>query len=143
VNGTSYILASNAQSLANYPHARMAGGMLYISGVSSRRPDNTHVGAEPQEDGSFQLDIRKQTRAVIKSIASILKTAGCDLGHLVDITVFLVDMSDYGGMNEVYNEFFDAESGPTRTTVAVRQLPHPNLLVEMKAVAVAPGENRE
>jgi 2-aminomuconate deaminase len=53
--------------------------------------------------------------------------------------VMLVDMKDYGGMNEVYNEYFDAHTGPTRTTCAVHQLPHPNLLIEIKAVAMVAG----
>ena len=46
-------------------------------------------------------------------------------------------MNDFGGYNEVYGEYFDA-TGPTRTTVAVHQLPHPHLLIEMQAVAVLP-----
>jgi 2-aminomuconate deaminase len=64
------------------------------------------------------------------------------LEHLVDLTVFLVDMADYDGFNEVYNQYFDAVSGPTRTTVAVKELPckPPNrLLIEIKAVALAPN----
>jgi 2-aminomuconate deaminase len=75
---------------------------------------------------------------VIENIGVILEAAGAGLEHVVDITVFLVDMKDYPGMNEVYNEYFEAQTGPSRTTVAVHQLPHPNLLIEMKAVAMAP-----
>ena len=48
-------------------------------------------------------------------------------------------MNDFGGYNEVYAEYFD-ESGPARTTVAVHQLPHPHLLIEMQAVALLPAE---
>ena len=47
-------------------------------------------------------------------------------------------MNDFGGYNEVYAEYFD-ETGPTRTTVAVHQLPHPHLLIEIQAVAVLPA----
>jgi 2-aminomuconate deaminase len=46
-------------------------------------------------------------------------------------------MNDFGGYNEVYAEYFD-ESGPARTTVAVHQLPHPHLLIEISAVAYRP-----
>ncbi|ONU32364.1 RidA family protein, partial [Burkholderia cenocepacia] len=60
------------------------------------------------------------------------------LSNLVEISAFLVNMSDFGGYNEVYAEYFD-ESGPARTTVAVHQLPHPHLLIEMKAVAYVPA----
>ncbi|MFV2084655.1 RidA family protein, partial [Micromonospora sp. LOL_021] len=47
-------------------------------------------------------------------------------------------MNDFGGYNQVWAEHFD-HTGPTRTTVAVHQLPHPHLLIEIQAVAVAPG----
>jgi 2-aminomuconate deaminase len=58
----------------------------------------------------------------------------CDLDDLVQVTSYLVDMGDFPGYNEVYAEFFDY-TGPTRTTVAVRELPHPHLLIEIQAVA--------
>jgi 2-aminomuconate deaminase len=48
-----------------------------------------------------------------------------------------VNMDDFVGYNQVYAQFFD-EEGPTRTTVAVHQLPHPQLLIEMKAIAYKP-----
>lgn len=138
MNGKAFILNERAGALANYPHARSANGMLYISGVSSRRHDNSHEGVTIHHDGTVERDIRQQTRAVIENIRAILNEAGADLENLVDITVFLVDMTDYAGMNAVYNEYFNAHTGPTRTTVAVKQLPHPNLLIEIKAVATAP-----
>lgn len=56
----------------------------------------------------------------------------------MDVTIYLVDMKDYNQFNEVYNQYFEAETGPSRTTVAVHQLPHPHLLIEIKAVALAP-----
>lgn len=135
MNGTAYTLGDRAQALANYPHARRVGDFIYVSGVSSRRLDNTHAGVTIKEDGSVQLDIREQTRAVIENIKAILEAAGAGLENVVDLLVMLVDMDDYAGMNEVYNQYFNGETGPVRTTCAVHQLPHPNLLIEMKAVA--------
>lgn len=135
MNGTAYTLGDRAQALANYPHARRVGDFIYVSGVSSRRFDNTHAGVTIKEDGSVQLDIREQTRAVIENIKAILEAAGAGLENVVDLLVMLVDMDDYAGMNEVYNQYFNGETGPVRTTCAVHQLPHPNLLIEMKAVA--------
>jgi 2-aminomuconate deaminase len=76
---------------------------------------------------------------VIENIQKILRAAGADLEDLVDMTTFLVDMKDFGGYNAVYNEFFEATNGPTRTTVAVSELPHPNLLIEIKAIAYKPN----
>lgn len=62
---------------------------------------------------------------------------------MVDLQCFLVNMDDYKGFNEVYNEYFNATEGPTRTTVAVHQLPHPNLLLEIKAIARVPDGTGE
>ena len=139
-NGIAYLLKDRAQPLANYPHMRKAGGQLYVSGLSSRRPDNSIAGATENGNGGWSLDIEAQTEAVIENLRTVLQQAGADLGNLVDITVFLVDMQDYQGFNQVYNRYFDAEKGPTRTTVAVRQLPHPQLLIEIKATALAPPQ---
>ena len=65
------------------------------------------------------------------------RIAPASLDDLVEISTFLVDINDFGGYNQVYAEYFD-ETGPTRTTVAVHQLPHPHLRIEIKAIAYAP-----
>ena len=130
----SKVLKDKAQPLGNYPHLKRVGDFIYVSGTSSRRPDNTHVGAWQDEKGIWHLDIRQQTEAVIKNIEALLLTMGASLSDIVDITTFLVDIKDFKAYNEVYGQFFD-HTGPTRTTVAVHQLPHPNLLIEIKAIA--------
>eukprot|EP01133_Synstelium_polycarpum_P007748 gene7748-9081_t len=137
-NGECYILDDRAKSLANYPHMRKAAGLLFVSGISSRRPDNTWEGVTVDADGKVTLDIAAQTKAVIENIQTILKSANADLDNIIDLTVFLVDMKDYAGFNQMYNNYFKCDTGPTRTTVAVHQLPHPNLLIEIKATALAP-----
>ena len=75
---------------------------------------------------------------MLENIDAKLKSAGAGLKDLVEVECFLVNMNDFGGFNEVYNRFFDAETGPARTTVAVHQLPHPHLLVEIRGVAYKP-----
>ena len=130
----SKVLKDKAQPLGNYPHIKRVGNFIFVSGTSSRRKDNTHEGAFVDLEGNLHLDIKKQTRAVIKNIEEILKEENCTLKDIVDVTTFLVDMQDFKGYNEVYGNFFDYK-GPTRTTVAVHQLPHPNLLIEMKIIA--------
>ncbi len=117
-----------------FPHVKVVGDLAYVSGTSARRPDNSIAGASVDSLGTATLDIRVQTRAVIENIREILQSVGADLADLVQITTYLVSMNDFGGYNEVYAEYFD-ERGPTRTTVAVHQLPHPHLLIEMQAVA--------
>ena len=133
----SKVLSDKAQPLGNYPHVKRVGDFIYVSGTSSRRADNTHVGAEKDAEGNWHLDIKKQTKAVIENIGLLLDSMNADLSNVIDITTFLVDMKDFKGYNAVYGTFFN-HTGPTRTTVAVHQLPHPNLLIEIKAVAYLP-----
>jgi 2-aminomuconate deaminase len=134
---TGTVVAGKATPRGRFPHLKAAGDLVFISGTSSRRADNTIAGATVDEMGTASLDIREQTRAVIENLRDLLHAAGADLSDLVQVTTYLVSMNDFGGYNEVYGEFFD-ESGPTRTTVAVHQLPHPHLLIEIQAIALLP-----
>ncbi|MGA9569452.1 MAG: RidA family protein [Candidatus Acidiferrales bacterium] len=133
----SKVVPGKAQPRGNFPHVKRAGDYLFVSGTSSRRADNTIAGAEADDLGSTQLDIRAQTRAVIHNISDILSSVGAKLSDLVEISTYLVNMNDFAGYNEVYNEYFN-ENGPARTTVAVHQLPHPHLLIEIRAIAYKP-----
>ena len=133
----SKVIEGKAVPRGKFPHVKRAGDFIYISGTSSRLPDNSFAGVEVDEFGVTNLDIAAQTRAVIENIADILKSVGAELSDLVEISTFLVNMNDFGGYNQVYGEYFDYD-GPTRTTVAVHQLPHPHLLIECKAVAYKP-----
>ncbi|PZF88033.1 RidA family protein [Micromonospora endophytica] len=137
------MVAGKAVPRGAFPHVKIAGGFVFVSGTSSRRPDNSFAGVSVDEFGTTDLDIRAQTRAVIENLGDLLRSVGADLSDLVQVTSYLVNMNDFGGYNEVWAEFFDA-TGPTRTTVAVHQLPHPHLLIEMQAVALLPsGGSRE
>ena len=138
MTGDARVLGGQATPRGRYPHLKRAGDFVYVSGTSARRQDNTIVGATADAMGTTALDIRAQTRAVIENIRQILADAGAGLTDLVQVTAYLVSMNDFGGYNEVYGEYFD-ETGPTRTTVAVHQLPHPHLLIEMQAVAYVPA----
>ncbi|SDJ42563.1 RidA family protein [Streptomyces indicus] len=131
------IVPGAAVPRGRFPHLRRAGDFVYVSGTSSRRPDGSFAGASADAMGVTDLDIRAQTRAVLDNIARLLAAAGGELKDLVSVTAYLVSMNDFGGYNEVYAEYFD-EAGPTRTTVAVHQLPHPHLLIEISAVAHIP-----
>jgi 2-aminomuconate deaminase len=130
-------LAGGPKPRGRYPHARRSGDYLFVSGTSARRADGTIAGAKVDSAGTTSLDIREQTAAVIANISAIVSIAGATLADLVDLTTFLVNMNDFGGYNEVYGQHFD-ENGPARTTVAVHQLPHPHLLIEIKATAYLP-----
>ena len=71
----------------------------------------------------------------LQNIDKNLQTVGASLNDVVDVSTFLVNMNDFAGYNKTYADFFDKETGPTRTTVAVHQLPHPDLVVEIKVTA--------
>jgi 2-aminomuconate deaminase len=131
------VISGKATPRGRFPHIKRAGDFLFVSGTSSRRPDNTFEGASMDAMGTTDLDIRKQTRAVIENIADILRAEGAELAELVEVTAFLVNINDFKGYNEVYAEYFSFD-GPTRTTVAVHQLPHPHLLIEIKGIAYKP-----
>ncbi|MBO1326583.1 RidA family protein [Acetobacter sp. TBRC 12305] len=133
----AFVVPGNAKPMGSFPHVRRAGDFLFVSGTSSRRPDNTFEGVHIGADGNRYRDIVAQTRAVILNIEKILVSVGASLADVVEISTFLVNMADFANYNATYSEFFGPE-GPARTTVAVAQLPHPDLLIEIKAVAYAP-----
>jgi 2-aminomuconate deaminase len=119
-----------------YPHVKVVGDFIFVSGTSSRRPDNTIAGVDViDEMGTKHLNAEVQTREVLKNIDANLKKVGASIKDVVDVSTFLVNMNDFAGYNKAYAEFFDKETGPTRTTVAVHQLPHPDLVVEIKVTA--------
>ena len=109
------VLEDKAIPRGKFPHVKRAGDFLFVSGTSSRRKDNSFEGVEVDEFGTTNLELE----------------------DIVDVTTFLVNMNDFKGYNEVYNHFFTS-NGPTRTTVAVHQLPHPHLLIEIKVTAYKP-----
>lgn len=135
----SKVVEGKAAPRGRYPHVKRAGDFLFVSGTSARRADDTIAGAEVNPSGAARLDIRVQTRAVIENIRDILQSAGAGLRDVVEISTYLVSMNDFAGYNEVYGEFFGYD-GPARTTVAVHQLPHPHLLIEITARAYKPLE---
>ena len=124
----SVVVAGRAAPRGAYPHLRIAGDLVYVSGTSARRSDGVI-------EGGAEADIRAQTRAVLDNVSALLRDVGLSLTDVVDLTTFLVSMDDFEGYNDVYGEYFEAATGPARTTVAVHQLPHPELLIEIKAVA--------
>lgn len=119
-----------------YPHVKVVGDFIFVSGTSSRKPDNSIDGVVIiDEMGTKKLDAYLQTKAVLQNIERNLKSVGASLKDVVDVSSFLVNMNDFADYNRAYAEFFEKETGPARTTVAVHQLPHPDLVVEIKVTA--------
>ncbi|RKP18100.1 YjgF-like protein, partial [Rozella allomycis CSF55] len=138
-NGVGYIFENRPVPVTAYPHARVFGDLIYLSSTSARQLDGTYAGAELQKDGSYKLDIEKQSEAALKGIEETLKNLGAKMEHLVDITIYLADIEDLAGFNKVYEEFFPSkEKAPTRGTFAVKNLPSQLALLEIKAIAAVP-----
>lgn len=129
-------MANKVTPRGAYPHVKVVGDFIFVSGTSSRKPDNSIEGVVIiDEMGTKKLDAYLQTKAVLQNIERNLKTVGASLKDVVDVSSFLVNMNDFADYNKAYAEFFDKTTGPTRTTVAVHQLPHPDLVVEIKVTA--------
>lgn len=103
------------------------GNLVFVSGQAGRDPSS----------GALGPDVTSQTEQVMKNLATILEAAGSSLQHVIRCGVFLVDMTEFPRMNEVYARAFGSHR-PARTTVEVSGLPGPGLLVEIDAVAYIP-----
>jgi 2-aminomuconate deaminase len=136
-DAASAVIPGMAKPRGAFPHFRRAGDFIFVSGTSSRRADDSIAGAQADGAGGYSFDIRVQTRAVIENIRAILASAGAALTDVVEVSTYLVSMQDFAAYNAVYAEFFDHD-GPARTTVAVAELPHPHLRIEIKVVASRP-----
>ena len=112
------------RAIGPYSQALRAGGFLFTAG---------QVGFDPTTGELVDGGIGEQTRQVLQNIRAILEAGGSGLAQVVKTTVFLVDMADFGAMNEVYAEAFGAHR-PARSTVAVAALPR-GARVEIEAVA--------
>jgi 2-iminobutanoate/2-iminopropanoate deaminase len=110
-----------------YSPGMVYGHLVFVSGQAGRDPAT----------GTLADDVTAQTEQALKNVATILEAAGSSLQHVLRCGVFLVDMTDFPKMNEVYARAFGAHR-PARTTVEVSGLPGPGLRVEIDAVAYVP-----
>jgi len=124
--------------LATYAHARIIGDVVYIAGQGCRDPKtDIWAGVTFDTKGAVvSIDFEAQVRGVFQNIERALASVAITKHELIDVQVFLTDMTaQFPVLNKVWNEFFaDVHTPPTRTTVAVKELPGLNL-VEMKAIA--------
>lgn len=78
--------------------------------------------------------IKEQTEQVMANLKTVLEHAGSSLDKVVKTTVFLKDLNDFGGMNEVYAKYFKSQTAPARSTLQVGRIPK-DALVEIEVVA--------
>ncbi|MBU0520248.1 RidA family protein [bacterium] len=113
-------------AIGPYNQAIVAGGaFVFTAGQLPMDPATGDIVGE---------DIKEQTHLALKNLSAVLQAAGSSLSNVVKVTVFLQNMSDFAGMNEVYAEYFGA-SPPARSAVEVAQVPK-GALVEVEAVAL-------
>ena len=120
-----------------YPHARKVGNLLFFSGVGPRKPNSKKIpGVLTDKVGKIiSHDIEAQCHSVFENVRIILEEAGSNWNNLVDVTVFLTDMSkDFETYNRIYAEYFK-DNQPCRTTVEVSSLPTP-IAIELKCIAI-------
>ncbi len=109
---------------APYNQAVRVGDLVFVAG---------QLGLRPGESEMVGITISEQTEQVMANLAAILEAAGSGLAKLVKTTVFLTNLDDFAGMNEVYARHV-GDRPPARSTVEVGRLPS-GALVEIEAIA--------
>ena len=110
---------------APYSQAIQSGGFVFVSGQLALRPDHAEIVGD---------SIEEQTEQVFANLRAILEAAGSGLDRLVKTTVYLTDLGDFAGMNEIYARRV-GEPFPARATVGISQLPS-GAKVEIEAIAL-------
>jgi 2-iminobutanoate/2-iminopropanoate deaminase len=111
---------------APYSQAIRANGLVFVSGQLALRPDHAEIVGDA---------IAEQTEQVFANLRAILEEAGSGLDRLVKTTVYLTDLGDFAGMNEVYARHV-GDVPPARATIEVSALPS-GAKVEIEAIALA------
>lgn len=119
-------------AIGPYSQAIRSGQFLFVSGQIPVDPSTGDVVPSTSEG-----DISAQTHRVLRNLAAILEAAGGSLADVVRTTVFLVDLTDFAVMNEIYATYF-GDPTPSRSTVQVAALPK-GVRLEIDAIAVLPG----
>ena len=117
--------AGAAKAIGPYSPALKVGNMVFLSGSIPLDPVSGQVVAG---------DITAQTRRVMENIKALLDAGGTDFSDVVRTTVFMVDLAEFGAMNEVYASYFTAPY-PARSTVQVVKLPK-DVRVEIDVIAI-------
>ena len=113
------------QAMGAYSPAIKAGNLLFISG---------QIPVDPITGDLVQGDIAAQADQVMRNLTALLRAAGASFTNVVRTTVYLADMNDFAGMNEVYSRYI-VDPPPARATVQVARLPR-DVKIEIDAIAV-------
>ena len=122
--------------VGSYPHSRLAGDFLFLSGIGPRDPKTNLIPGAKYDNNMnvISYDIESQCHSVFKNIKLVLSESGSTWTDLVDVTVFLTNMKlDFKKFNKIYKQYF-LDNQPCRTTVEVNSLPTP-IAIELKCIA--------
>lgn len=97
-----------------YNQAIIANNTLYASG---------QIAIDPSTGNLVMDDIEAETRQVMENVKAILTEAGLTFDHVVKVSIFVKDINNYGKINAIYAEYFDAAKAPARELVEVGNLP--------------------
>ena len=113
------------KAMGAYSPAIKAGNLLFISG---------QIPIDPTTGNLIEGDIAAQAEQVMRNLTALLRAAGAGFTNVVRTTVYLADMNDFNGMNEVYSRYI-VDPAPSRATVQVARLPR-DVKIEIDAIAV-------
>lgn len=108
---------------APFAKAVKSNGFLFVSG---------NVGLEPEMGTVVEGDIGAQTRQTLENLKAVVESLGSSLDDAVKVQVYLVNIDDFPGMNEVYKQYFPEP--PARTTVGINALARPEYLIEIDVI---------
>jgi len=111
-------------AIGPYCHAMKVGNLMFCSGQTPLDPNTMEL---------VGTSIEEQTRRVIENLSIVLTKENLTLENVVKTTVYLKEMSDFQGMNKIYEEMFKGHK-PSRTTISIKQNPL-NALVEIECIA--------
>jgi 2-iminobutanoate/2-iminopropanoate deaminase len=116
--------AKGAPAVGPYNHAVRVGDLLFCAG---------QIPLDPATGQLVPGDIKDQTRRVLENVKCILDDQGLTFANVVKSTVFLTNLADFAGMNEIYSQYFTADF-PARSTIQVAALPRA-ASVEIEVIA--------
>lgn len=112
-------------AIGPYNQATALGNLVFTSGQIPLIPETMEL---------VEGGIKEQSKVVMDNLKAVLEEAGSSYENVLKTTCYLSDMDNFAAFNEVYAQYFKAETAPARATVAVRTLPK-NVLVEVDAIA--------
>jgi 2-iminobutanoate/2-iminopropanoate deaminase len=116
--------AKSPTTVGPYNHAVRIGDLLFCAG---------QIPIEPATGNLISGDIKAQTERVLENVKAILDDQKLTFANVVKSTVFLTDLANFAGMNEIYAKYF-TENFPARSTIQVAGLPK-GAIVEIEVVA--------